>query len=122
MKETLTSLRAYFGVVSLLGLYGNGMVLTHSAANTLGPVLGLIGLAFSIAYLLIAIRQLLARSPQVVTSTLWASLGFLGLNFLLSLVTGFQIGELIRAAIGTLIILYLLANTKRLATEAKRDR
>jgi hypothetical protein len=83
MKETLTSLRAYFGVVSLLGLYGNGMVLTHSAANTLGPVLGLIGLAFSIAYLLIAIRlpQLLARSPQVVTSTLWASLGFLGLNF-----------------------------------------
>jgi uncharacterized membrane protein YeaQ/YmgE (transglycosylase-associated protein family) len=48
--------------------------------------------------------------------------GVFGAQFLLSLVTGFQIGELIRAAIGTLIILYLLANTKRLATEAKPDR
>jgi hypothetical protein len=53
MKETVGSLKAYFIVVSILGIAGSLAVLGTSQANLLFLVTGLVGLAFSVAYLYI---------------------------------------------------------------------
>lgn len=87
----------------------------------LSLILGLIGLAFSGAYLYVGIslRKLLVNSPQLMTNILLASMAYQVITFLPNLGGGFSIGLPIRLAIGFLIIGYLFANIKRLAQEEK---
>lgn len=51
MRETVGSLKAYFTVVAVLGLIGNSSTIAASQINPLFLIIGLIGLAFSVAYL-----------------------------------------------------------------------
>jgi hypothetical protein len=66
------------------------------------------------------LRKLLARSSKIVVGVILASMGFLVLDFLSTLLVGLpfeMVGELIRLIIGLLITWYLLSNVKRLSYE-----
>lgn len=121
MKETAGSLKVYFIVVSVLGIAGSLTVLGASQVNPLFLVIGLIGLAFSIAYLYIGItfRKLIVESPKLIENMLLASMAYQVITVLLSSLNGFQTGLIIRLAIAILILWYLLANVRRLSREMK---
>lgn len=121
MKETIGSLKAYFIVVSVLGMIGSVLALGISQVRPVYFVTGLIGLAFSVAYLYIGItlRKLLVDSPKLIDNTLLASMAYQVITFLLSLLNGFQIGSAIQLVMALLILWYLLANTRRLSGEVK---
>jgi hypothetical protein len=121
MKETVGSLKAYFIVVSILSIIGSLVALGSSQINPLFLVTGLIGLAFSVAYLYIGItlRKLLVESPKLIDNMLLASMAYQVITFLLSLLNGFQTGLVIQLAIALLLLWYLLANVRRLSKEVK---
>jgi len=121
MRETVGSLKAYFIVVAVLGLIGNFSAIAASSINPLFLIIGLIGLVFSVAYLYmgISLRKLLAESPKIVSNVILASMVYLIINFLISLLGGFQVGLAVQLAIGLLITWYLLTNVKRLSQEEK---
>jgi hypothetical protein len=121
MKETVGSLKAYFIVVSILGIAGSIMALGESQVNPLFLVTGLIGLAFSVAYFYIgiALRKLLVESPKLIDNILLASMAYQVITFLLGLFNGFQTSLVIQLAIALLILWYLLVNVRRLSKELK---
>jgi hypothetical protein len=119
MKETVGSLRAYFILVSVLGIAGSVMALGALQVNPLFLVTGLIGLAFSVAYLYVGIslRKLLVESPGLIESLLFASMTYQLIIFLLTLFNGFQTGSVIQFAFSLLILWYLLSSVRRLSKE-----
>ena len=124
MRETVGSLKAYFIIVAVLGLIGNlGNVgiIASSQINPLFLIISLTGLAFSVAYLYIGImlRKLLIESPKLVNNVILASMAYLIINFLLTLLVGFQTSSVIQLAIGLLITWYLFSSVKRLSQEEK---
>ena len=123
MKESVGSLKAYFIVVSVLGVIGSLGILGASQVNPLFLVIGLIELGFSVAYLYIGItlRKLLVKSPKVIDNILFASMAYHVIIFLLSLSNGLQIVLVIRLAIVLLLFWYLLINVKRLSQEVKSN-
>ena len=123
MKESVGSLKAYFIVVSVLGVMGSLTTLGASPVTPLFLVIGLIELGFSVAYLYIGItlRKLLVKSPKLLNNILLASMAYQVITFLLNLLNGLQIGLVIRLAIGLLLLWYLLTNVKRLSQEVKSN-
>jgi hypothetical protein len=121
MKETVGSLKAYFIVVSILGIIGSLVALGSLQINPVFLVTGLIGLAFSVTYLYIGItlRKLLVESPKLIDNMLLASMAYQVITFLLSLLNGFHTGLVIQLAIALLLLWYLLANVRRLSKEVK---
>jgi hypothetical protein len=121
MKETVGSLKAYFIVVSILGISGSVVALGSSQVNPLFLVTGLIGLAFSVAYLYVGItlRKLLVESPKLIDNMLFTSMAYQVITFLLSLLNGFQTGLVIQLAISLLLLWYLLSSVRRLSKEVK---
>jgi hypothetical protein len=121
MRETVGSLKAYFIVVAVLGLLGSIGTIAASHISPLFLIIGLIGFAFSVAYLYIGfmLRKLLIESPKLINNIILASMVYQIINFLLSLLGGFQIGLVIQLTIGLLITWYLLNSTKRLSQEEK---
>ncbi len=121
MRETVGSLKAYFIVVAVLGLLGSTNWLALSSVSPLFMIIGLIGLAFSIAYLYIgiSIRKLLVNSPNIINNVILASMAYQVISFLLTLLNGFLLPSIIRLAIGLLITWYLLNSVKRLASEER---
>jgi hypothetical protein len=119
MKETVGSLRAYFILVSVLGIAGSVMTLGALQVNPLFLVTGLIGLAFSVAYLYVGIslRKLLVESLGLIESLLFASMTYQLIIFLLTLFNGFQTGSVIQFAVSLLILWYLLSSVRRLSKE-----
>ena len=119
MRETVRSLKAYFIVISVLGLIGSINLLSLFSLNPLFLIFGLIGLAFALAYLYIGIslRKLLVDSPKIINSVILASMAYQVLNFLLSLLNGVQVASIVQLAIGLLITWYLLNSVKRLSSE-----
>jgi hypothetical protein len=123
MKESVGSLKAYFIVVSVLGIISSLAILGASQVNPLFLVIGLIELGFSVAYLYIGItlRKLLVKSPELLNNILFGSMAYHVIIFLLSLLNGFQIFLVIRLAIALLLFWYLLINVKRLSQEVKSN-
>lgn len=122
MRETVGSLKAYFIIVAVLGLINNVGSIAESQINPLILIIGLIGLAFSVAYLYIGImlRKLLIESPKLVSKVILASMAYLIINcFLLTLLVGLQTSVVIQLAIGLLITWYLFSSVKRLSQEEK---
>lgn len=119
MRETVRSLKAYFIVIAVLGLIGSISTLSLSSVNPLFLIIGLIGLAFALAYLYIGIslRKLLVDSPKTINNVILASMAYQVLNFLLSLLNGVQVASIVQLAIGLLITWYLLNSVKRLSLE-----
>lgn len=119
MRETVRSLKAYFIVIAVLGLIGSISTLSLSSVNPLFLIIGLIGLAFALAYLYIGIslRKLLVDSPKTINNVILASMAYQVLNFLLSLLNSVQVASIVQLAIGLLITWYLLNSVKRLSLE-----
>jgi thiol:disulfide interchange protein len=123
MKESVGSLKAYFIVVSVLGIISSLATLGTSQINPLVLVFFLIELGFSLTYLYIGItlRKLLVKSPELLNNILFGSMAYHVIIFLLSLLNGFQIVLVIRLAIALLLFWYLLINVKRLSQEVKSN-
>jgi hypothetical protein len=119
MRETVRSLKAYFIVLAVLGFIGSISTLPFWSLSPLFLIVGLIGLAFALAYLYIGIslRKLLAESPKTINNVILASMAYQVLNFLLSLLKGVQVSSIVQLAIGLLITWYLLSSVKRLSLE-----
>lgn len=121
MKENVRSLRAYFLLVGLFTGYQHGYLFTRSQGNIVLLILALLGLGFAIAYFCIgvALRRLLRWSPKTIQGVIVASMGFLILIFMLSLLGGGKGTMAIQLIFGLLITWYLLTNVKRLSEEEK---
>ena len=119
MKESVGSLRAYFIIVALVSGFRNATLLVQSRENIVIVIIALLGLGFAIAYLYIgiALRKLLVKSSNIITGVILASIGFLVVVFLLSLLGGVQAAMVAQLIIGLLITWYLLKNVKRLSSE-----
>lgn len=124
MKESVGSLRAYFIVVGLFSGYDNYQLLRVASGNIILLVLGLLGLALSIAslYMGISLPKLLVESPKLITTVLLFALGLLVVTSLIILSAGFVTPALIRLVIGSLIIWYLFNSVKRLSAEERSKR
>ncbi len=125
MKESVGSLKAYFIVVSVLGIISSLATFGGSQVNPPFLVFGLIELGFSLAYLYIGItlRKLLIKSPQLLNNLIFASMAYKVITFLLIslLIHSLQIALVIQLAITLLVFWYLLINVKRLSQEAKSN-
>jgi membrane associated rhomboid family serine protease len=126
MRESVGSLKAFFIVIGLLGVFGSYRVLTQpqTTIDVISLIFIVIGIGFSIAYLYIGIslRKLLVESPKIVTTVIFANIASEVLNFLLSLSQGFQVGSLVGLAIALLINWYLFSSVVRLSREEKSKR
>ncbi len=125
MKESVGSLKAYFIVVSVLGIISSLATFGGSQVNPPFLVFGLIELGFSLAYLYIGItlRKLLIKSPQLLNNLIFTSMAYKVITFLLIslLIHSLQIALLIQLAITLLLFWYLLINVKRLSQEVKSN-
>jgi hypothetical protein len=119
MRETVRSLKAYFIVIAVFGLIGSISTLSLWSLSPLFLIIGLIGLAFALAYLYIGIslRKLLAESPKTINNVILASMAYQVLNFMSSLLNGLKVASIVQLAIGLLITWYLLNSVKRLSVE-----
>ena len=117
MRETISSLKAYFIFVSVLGLTANFNVITSSPINPTSLTISLIGIAFSLAYLYVGIRlrKLLVEATELVSTLILASIGYLTFIFLLAAIFNFHSGLVVRFIIGLAISWYLYINVERLA-------
>jgi len=124
MKESVGSLRAYFIITALLAGFQSTAPLVQSQRNIIVYISALIGVGFAIAYLYIGItlRQLIVKSPKIITRVILVSMGFLVVGFLFSLVDGVQTAMVAKLIIGLLITWYLLKNVKRLSLEEQGKR
>jgi len=118
MRESVTSLKWYFIIIALISAYRNVFDLSQSQGNIIVVIFSFIGIGFSITwfYLGIQLKRLLAKSPKVIITILFSTIGYLGLVSLLELLGGSPAG-LIKFFVGILITWYLLRNVKRLSLE-----
>jgi hypothetical protein len=125
MKESVGSLKAYFIVVSVLGIISSLATLGTSQINPLFLVFFLIELGFSLTYLYIGItlRKLLVKSPKLLNNIIIASMAYKVITFLLISfsINSLQIALVIQLAISLLLFWYLLINVKRLSQEVKSN-
>ena len=122
MKETVGSLKAYFIFISIIGFISDIRLISIASQNNLIVwIICSIGILFSVAYLYIGItlRKLLVESPQLINNMIYASMVYLVINFLLSLLAGFQANAIMQLVLGLLITWYLLKNVKRLSQMEK---
>jgi hypothetical protein len=129
MRETVGSLRAYFIVVSILGIVVTALsarlivaLLPLLAQIPRGAVLTLIistvgDAALSIVLLYTGIRLpvLLRSSPRFVVRVLYVLAAWLIIAFLFSLPSGVSVLGIIHLVVGLLIAWYLWRNVLRLA-------
>jgi CHASE2 domain-containing sensor protein len=121
MKESAKSLRAYFILVGVYGLYRNGTQLADSPAPLL-LVLAALSLAVAVGFVAIG-----AMLPSLLEKGTTAPINVvLGLSALVNVLYGAlvmalapTVFPLVVAAIGVGICGYLYVNVKRLAAEAK---
>ncbi len=120
MRESVISLRAYFIIIALLAGIKNTVSLVQSHRDITIVIVALIGVGFAIAYLYIgiALRKLIVKSPKIITRVILASMGFLVVGSLFSLLVGVQTVMVVaQLIIGLLITWYLLKNVNRLSSE-----
>jgi hypothetical protein len=125
MKETVRSIKMYLILVAVIGLILNSQVLTASPTNPLLLIIGLIGMAFSLAFLYMGIRlrPLLVKSPKLIKNILLGSIIYQFIIFLLKLLNGFDPSSVIQLGGAILIISYVIKNVERLSQEEKsKDR
>ena len=125
MRETVRSLRAYFILSGLAGLYLEAVALvstlrvTISVATVLIVLIAVVGIGFSISFLYVGVLlpALLRSAVDTIVTLLYVS----GVWLVISSVPGFFVGNrpwvAAGLAIGLLIVWYLLRNVRRLAAE-----
>jgi hypothetical protein len=127
MKETVTSLRAYFILSGLASLFiGLPDLAAHlragiSPASILAAVFGIVGVCLDLAFLYVGFRLpvLLQSSSHRIVMLLYVATGWAILTSLLGLLNGMHPGTIALLGISLLILWYLLRNVRRLAAEAQ---
>ncbi|MCT7956015.1 hypothetical protein [Laspinema palackyanum] len=127
MKETVGSLRAYFGLVGLLSVLSTlaelSLYLSFQPGNLFGILLTLIGLGLSCLFLYFSfyLKKLLIKSPQFVSRVILVSAGFQIISVVFSLVGDNGVASIVKPGIGVLICWYLLANINRLSRSLQEE-
>jgi len=119
MRETVGSLRAYFILSGLAGIFS---VLRVNVLNAgiIGAAVGLVTIGFSLAFVYVgfALRRLLRGSTNHIATLLYASAGWTVFAFLLSIFGGPSALGVVTLILSLVIVWYLLKNVRRLAVEA----
>jgi hypothetical protein len=120
MRETVGSLRAYFILSGLAGIF-SAIGLIYLNGGIVGVVIALVTIGFSLAFLYVgfALAKLLRSSSSRITTLLYSSAGWSVFAFLLSILGGLSAGALVTLVLSLLIVWYLLRNVRRLAGEAQ---
>jgi len=124
MRETVRSLKGYFGVVGLSGGLSNitRFLIAISEGNILNIFFSILGVGLAVAFLYcsISLQKLLSESPQIVTTVIWINLALVIASFLLNLLGGAPLTPQVVVVVFVLLISwYLLKSAKRLSQELK---
>jgi hypothetical protein len=120
MRETVGSLRAYFILSGLAGVF-SALRINLLNAGIIGAVVEVITIAFSLAFVYVGftLSKLLRSSASRLATLLYASAGWSVFAFLLSVLGGPSAIALFTLILSLLIVWYLLRNVRRLAGEAQ---
>ena len=117
MKETVRSMRIYFILVGVFGVWGGIGNVTAEGLGTVVKAIAAANLLVSAAILYcgIQLRPLLANKPDVVIGVLIGNLILIGVVAGLIVLAGGGGGALLYSAVGGAITLYLIVNVRRLS-------
>ena len=120
MRETVGSLRVYFILSGIAGVF-SALRINLLNADIIGAIVELITIAFSLAFVYVgfALSRLLKSSASHIATLLYASAGWSVFAFLLSILAGPSAVALLILILSLLIVWYLLKNVRRLAGEAQ---
>ena len=120
MRETVGSLRAYFILSGVAGIF-SGLRINLLNAGMIGAIVELITIALSLAFVYVgfALAKLLRSSASHIVTLLYVSAGWSVCAFLLSILAGPSAYALLALSLSLLIVWYLLKNVRRLAGEAQ---
>jgi len=120
MRETVGSLRAYFILSGLGGIF-TALRISLLNAGIIGVLVEVITIAFSLAFVYVGftLSKLLRSSANRVTMLLYASAGWSVCALLLSVLDGPSAIAVFTLVLSLLILWYLLKNVRRLAGEAQ---
>ncbi|AFY80495.1 hypothetical protein [Oscillatoria acuminata] len=127
MKETVGSLRAYFGLIGVLSVLSTlgelYFYLSFQPGNLFGILLTLIGLGLSCLFLYFSfdLKKLLIKSPEFVSRVILVSAGFQIISLVFSLLWDNGVASIVKPGIGILICWYLLANINRLSRSLQEE-
>jgi hypothetical protein len=120
MRETVGSLRAYFILSGVAGVF-SALRINLLNAGIIGAVVEVITIAFSLAFVYVGftLSNLLRSSASRIATLLYASAGWSVFAFLLSVLGGPSAIALFTLILSLLIVWYLLKNVRRLAGEGQ---
>lgn len=127
MKETVQSLRAYLGLIGILGILNNlgklYLYLSLETADLAGILLNLIGLGLSgtFLYLSFYLKKLLIKSPEFVSKIIWVTAGFQIISFIFNIWGDNGIPGVFQPIFGLIICGYLLTNINRLSRSLQEE-
>jgi hypothetical protein len=118
IKESTTSIKVYFIVISILGGY-SGLTLMFDEGNPLQKILAVLGILLALCFFVSAVRleTFLSRNIEFIFFVLVASGVFLGIKLLYDIFTGFRFFVLLQFVVGVMIFRYLYKNVKCLSNE-----
>ena len=118
IKESTTSIRVYFIIISILGGY-SGLTWLLDGVTPLQKILAVLGILLGLCFFLSAVRleTFLSRNIEFIFFVLVASGVFLGLKLLFNIFTGFSLFVLLQFVVGVTIFRYLHKSVKRLSLE-----
>ena len=122
MRETVSSIRAYFILSGLLATLSYASAITSSGGG-IAAVLGVLGLALSLAYVYLGVRfkTLLNAAPNQIFLVLKAGAAFLIVVLLLAVAGGAGLAGVFGFGFGLLITWYLYVNSRRLLQETRNS-
>lgn len=118
IKESTTSIKVYFIIISILGGYSS-LTLMLDGVNTLQKILAVLGFLLAMGFFVSAVRleTFLSKNVEFIFFVLVASGVFLGIKLLFDIFTGFRFFVLLQFAVGVMIFWYLHKNVTRLSNE-----
>lgn len=116
MQETKKSLKWWFLIIGIFGLWGirNIGIIKEDILTGISLLIGAIfgGLFF---YIGIKIEEMIIKSQKFIINVLFANLGFIAVSSLYSFLKGFPVAMIIiMVVIEVVITVYLIKNVKRL--------
>jgi hypothetical protein len=123
LKETPSSLRLYFGIVSAVSLLWSVAGFMHGMGSLLVFALSLASGVFCIlfGYIVVRFTALLSQNPGFIKNVLLGNLLLSIISFALVMMGGFQPSAFIRLLVAILIYVYLVKSVVRLSAEAAQQ-
>ena len=118
MRETVSSIRAYFVLSALLSIlsYLKGLATSQGAIVTTLLLAGL-GLALAYLYLGLRLKTLIVDAPERILFVLKLGGSFWLMTLVLAIARGGIVGVVTQATVALLVTSYLFVNVRRLLGE-----